>query len=282
MKRLLVGTDGSASGQVAVDWAASIARAIECELVVATAWQPPSGTELPPGTYAELRDEACRVLDDEWCTATREAGTAYEALFLEGDPLEVLLAAAADSHADLVVVGARGTSSHPHAPHLGSVTNHLVHHTTLPLAAIPASARPVSRTPILVGVDGSATSAMAVAWCCDVAPRLGAQVIAVYAEAPLLAKWVLHRDLTSWYETALKDCEEWTRPLRDAGIATRSLVIEHDPALALTETGIREQAGLIVVGTRGTGGITGLRLGSTALKVIHHSGLPVVLVPPTP
>ena len=281
MKRLLVGTDGSASGQVAVGWAASLARAIECELVVATAWQTPSGTEMPPAFHDELREEARRVLDDDWCTATREAGTAYEALFLEGDPREALLAAAADTHADLVLVGARGTSSHPHAPHLGSVTHHLVHHTTLPLAAIPASARPVSPTPILVGVDGSATSAKAVEWCCDVAPGLGAEVIAVYAEVPF-AEWVPHRDPSSWYQSAVKDCEAWTRPLRDAGIATRSLVIEHEPALALTETAIRVQAGLIVVGTRGTGGITGLRLGSTALKVIHHSGLPVVLVPPTP
>ena len=125
MKRLLVGTDGSTSGQVAVAWAASLARATECELVVATAWQTPSGTEMRPATYDERREEDRRVLDDEWCTATREAGTAYEALFLEGDPREALLAAAADTRGDLVVVGARGTSSHPHAPQLSEVAVYL-------------------------------------------------------------------------------------------------------------------------------------------------------------
>ncbi len=58
-------------------------------------------------------------------------------------------------------------------------------------------------------------------------------------------------------------------------------MVEHEPVKAITEAGVHNRAGLVVVGTRGTGGITGLRLGSTALKVLHHSGLPVVLVPPT-
>jgi nucleotide-binding universal stress UspA family protein len=268
MKRLLVGTDGSLSGQAAVRWAVDIARTTDSELVVARAWRP-SFSEVAPETYDELRDDARRTLDDDWCAVARERDTLYQPVLLEGDPREVLLAAAADTHSDLVVVGARGTGSHPHALHLGSVTHHLVHNTTLPLAAI------------LIGVDGSPGSANAVAWCRDVAPRLGAEVIAVYAELPL-AEWVPHTDPTSWYQTALKHCEEWASPLRDADIPTRSVVIQHEPVTALTEAGIRERAGLIVVGTRGTGGFPGLHLGSTALKVLHHSGLPVVLVPPTP
>ncbi len=279
MKRLLIGTDGSVSGQAALRWAVDMARATDSELLVATAWRP-GFAEVAPATYGELRDDARRVLDDDWCAVAREADTPYQALLLEGDPRELLLAAAAEAHADLVVVGARGTGSHPHALHLGSVTHHLVHHTSLPLAAIPGSARPGWPARILVGVDGSPGSAGAVAWCRDVAPGLEAEVIAVYAELHL-AERVPHTDPTSWYRTALKDCEEWARPLREAQIPTRSVVIEHEPVIALAEAGIRERADLIVVGTRGTGGFSGLRLGSTALKVLHSSGLPVVLVPPT-
>ena len=69
-------------------------------------------------------------------------------------------------------------------------------------------------------------------------------------------------------------------PLHEAGIPTRALVLHKEPVAALTESGIREQVGLVVVGTRGLGGFSGLRLGTTALKVSHQSGLPVVLVPP--
>jgi nucleotide-binding universal stress UspA family protein len=267
MKRLLIGTDGSVSGQAALRWAVDMAHATESELVVATAWRP-GITEVPPPTYNELRDDARRVLEDDWCAIARDADTPFRPLLLEGDPRELLLAAAADTGADLVVVGARGSRSHPHALHIGSVAHHLVHHTTLPLATIPASARPSTPHRILVGVDGSPGSAEAVAWCRDVAPQLEAEVVAVHAQPS-----------GSPSQSAREDCDEWVRSLLDARIPTRSIVIENDPVAALTDVGVRERADLIVVGTRGTGGFSGLRLGSTALKTLHHSGLPVALIP---
>ncbi len=72
MRRLMVGTDGSVSGQVAVAWAAGVAHATDADLVVASAWKP-SQAELPPETYERLRAEARRNLDDE-CSIAREAG----------------------------------------------------------------------------------------------------------------------------------------------------------------------------------------------------------------
>lgn len=58
-------------------------------------------------------------------------------------------------------------------------------------------------------------------------------------------------------------------------------MIKDEPVDGLTDTAIGERADITVVGTRGAGGIRGLRLGSTALGILHCSGLPVVLVPPT-
>jgi nucleotide-binding universal stress UspA family protein len=279
MQRVLVGTDGSANGQAAVRWAVDLAGAANGELVVATAWRPTSA-EIAPQRYEEARDDARRVLDEQWCAVARDAGVAFRPLILEGDPRDLLLRAAAEADADLVAVGARGAGGHRHALHLGSVTHHLVHHTTVPLAAVPGSARSSWPARVVVGVDGSAGSAEAVAWCRDLAPQLRTEVVAVYAERPL-AEWVPHTDPHSWYQSAVRHCEEWVRPLRDAGISTRALAIEDEPVGALTETAIRERADIIVVGTRGAGGIRGLRLGSTALEVLHCSGLPVVLVPPS-
>jgi nucleotide-binding universal stress UspA family protein len=146
------------------------------------------------------------------------------------------------------------------------------------VAAIPASAPPVLPTRILVGVDGSDGSARAVEWCRDVAGALHAEVLAVHGRVPR-ADQVARADGTSGREGALVECERWARPLSEAGIPTRALVVEEAPVTALTEAGLRERAGLIVVGTRGRGGLTGLRLGRTALEVLHHSELPVVVVP---
>ena len=271
MRRLMVGTDGSVSGQVAVAWAAGVAHATDADLVVASAWKP-SQAELPPETYERLRAEARRNLDDE-CSIAREAGIRYEVRILDGDPRSALLDAAEREDVDVLVTGTHGTGSHPHALHLGSVAHHLADHTTRVLATVPASARSVWPARVLVGVDGSEGSAHAVEWCRDLARPLASEVIAAHASQPF------GPSDPATQETR-EQVEEWIAPLHEAGIPTRALVLQKEPVAALTEAGIREQVGLVVVGTRGLGGFSGLRLGTTALKVLHQSGLPVVLVPP--
>jgi nucleotide-binding universal stress UspA family protein len=52
-----------------------------------------------------------------------------------------------------------------------------------------------------------------------------------------------------------------------------------DAADALTDVAISEDAGLLVVGSRGVGGVSGLRLGATALKVLNQAQIPVLMVP---
>jgi nucleotide-binding universal stress UspA family protein len=277
MGPVVTGTDGSVSGQAAVEWATSIAARIGVQLVVVHAWHP-SFAEVPPGVDEELRAEAARRLADEWCSVARDADVDPVPVLVEGDPRDLLLRTADEYDAGLLVVGARGAGSHTHALHLGSVTHHLVHHTERPLAAIPATSGPLLPERILVGVDGSAGSARAVEWCVTMASALSAEVIAVYGEAPL-AEWVSHSDPHSWYQQAREKCEAWSTPLRDAGVSSQAMVVDHEPVTALTETALREHAGMIVVGTHGRGAVTGVRLGSTALKVLHRSGLPVALVP---
>ncbi len=60
---------------------------------------------------------------------------------------------------------------------------------------------------------------------------------------------------------------------------TGTLVMSGDAVDVLTDAAIAEEAGLLVVGSRGVGGITGLRLGTTALKVLHRAQIPVLMVP---
>jgi nucleotide-binding universal stress UspA family protein len=272
-----VGTDGSAVGQVAVRWAAQLAGATGATLVVVTAWQPPFA-EIDPTTAAERLDEAQRILEEQWCAPARELGVDLRPVVNEGDPRQVILACAAEEDADLVVVGARGASHHKHPLHFGSVTHHLIHHTDRPLATIPPHVSTAAPTRLVVGLDGSEGSTRAIAWCVDYARDRAVEVVAVHSELPL-AEWVPHSDPRSWFRAAQDELHTWAAPLREAGVTTRELVVEHEPATGLAETAIREGADLLVVGARGRGGFTGLRLGSTSLKVLHQSDLPVVLAP---
>ena len=277
MQRILAATDGSSDGQAALRWAVDLARAASAEVIVATAWQP-GQSEVSPADYDDLREQALRRLDDEGCGEVRDAGVPYRCFVLGGDPRDVILAGADDLGADLVVVGTRGMGRRHHALHLGSVAHHLAHHATRPLAMIPASARTTWPTTVLVGVDGSEPSTHALAWAAEFAPIVQSHLVAAYAEVPP-AEPVPHDDPTSWYQRTPRDLEGWVAPYATAENTIRTVVVDHAPGPGLTEAATRERAGLIVVGARGAGPVTGVRLGSTALKVLHQSQLPVVLVP---
>jgi nucleotide-binding universal stress UspA family protein len=55
--------------------------------------------------------------------------------------------------------------------------------------------------------------------------------------------------------------------------------VQHEAGRALVELAHDETTDLVVLGARGRGGFAELLLGSTALKVLHRSDVPVVLVP---
>jgi nucleotide-binding universal stress UspA family protein len=277
-KRVLAGTDGSTVAQAALRWAARSIAKTGGELVVVSAWRPPF-SELDPATYDEQLEDARRTLHEQWCEPAKETGVEYRSVVVDGDPRTVLLARAEEEDAELVVVGARGAHHHRHPLHIGSVAHHLVHHSDRPVVLIPPLARASVPSRIVVGADGSDDSAGAVAWCADYARALDAEVVVVYAELPI-AEWVPHSDPRSWYRNAQRDVEEYAAPVRDAGVNHRTVVVEHEPVTGLIEAAMQEDADLVVVGARGRGKVSGVRLGSTALHLLHQSGIPVAVVPP--
>lgn len=116
---------------------------------------------------------------------------------------------------------------------------------------------------VMVGVDGSPGSRAALDW---------ARVVAEGAEAELVAAQVgpsgddAELGLIAW-------CSEEATPV------DRALVVDGDPADALLRAATGEQADLLVVGTRGSGGFAGLHLGSVAHHLAHHSTVPLAIVP---
>lgn len=64
-----------------------------------------------------------------------------------------------------------------------------------------------------------------------------------------------------------------------SGIDIERAVVEGAPAPALLEAA--EGAALLVVGSRGRGGFTGLLLGSVSQQCAHHAPCPLVIVPPS-
>jgi nucleotide-binding universal stress UspA family protein len=118
-----VGTDGSETAAIAVDWALEFAQRCGAKLVVLSAYAP--ATDLGAQWAATSAIATERMLDDVE-SAARERGLEVRTAMEEGDPAEVLVGLAERHGADLLVIGNRGMERRI----LGSVPNSVTHAAT--------------------------------------------------------------------------------------------------------------------------------------------------------
>lgn len=135
---IVVGTDGSATADKAVDVAGELARACGAALHVVTAYRPVRSAVLAsagamgvaaPAPMWSAEDERALAEDVVGRAGERLAssGVAARATARLGEPADALLAAAAELDADLIVVGNRGmTGARRYL--LGSVADRVAHH----------------------------------------------------------------------------------------------------------------------------------------------------------
>jgi nucleotide-binding universal stress UspA family protein len=140
-------------------------------------------------------------------------------------------------------------------------------------------------TGIIVGIDGSDHSQRALEWAVHEAAIRDAPltVITVYqAVAGLWGGPMLYPQDSGLSARAREDAEEATeKAMANAGGARPASVTVREirgiPAEELVRAS--EDADMVVVGSRGTGGFARLLLGSVSSQVVHHAHCPVVVVP---
>jgi nucleotide-binding universal stress UspA family protein len=136
---------------------------------------------------------------------------------------------------------------------------------------------------IVVGVEGSESSAAALKWAVRLAKTLGSQVIAVYA-VDIPAYYPEPYGLpvqfdTEWREAIKSEFEnKWTKSLKAAGVRYRTVMEDGRAASVITEVADRENADMVVVGRRGRSGVAELLLGSTSHELVLHSKRPVLVI----
>ena len=137
---------------------------------------------------------------------------------------------------------------------------------------------------VIVGVDGSPPSTTALAWAARYADALGASLRAVlawhYPSAAGLPPEVRTPEPVrsqveqSRYEILDKAIESACRDLPTMKV-DRKVVYGH-PAQALIDES--RNADLLVVGSKGHGGFTGMILGSVSTHCVTHASCPVTVV----
>jgi nucleotide-binding universal stress UspA family protein len=288
---IVVGVDGSASALHAALWAADEAaqRKRPLRLVFAGDSLPfGNGVGLaPPQSYFD----AIRVGGEQLLVAAETAiRRQHPGLEIH---LELLTAAAVPTlieqtrDARLLVLGSRGSGGF-RGILVGSTAVALVAYGHCPVAVIrgrtPEAAPPVDG-PVVVGVDGSATSDAAIAASFDEASWRNAALVAVLALDDATPQPVYSHQTPAARKVAEQNGHEllaerlagWQDKYPD--VVVRRVLTRAQPVEALLDNAADAQ--LIVVGSRGHGGFAGAILGSTSQALIYHAGCPLLVVRPT-
>lgn len=136
--------------------------------------------------------------------------------------------------------------------------------------------------PVVVGVDGSDSSLGAVRWAAEEARRRNVMLRLVHGYTmpagyppgfvdPRVLVEALESQGREWLDQARKTAEEAV-----PGLTVESVKVGAGAVPALLAESAR--AGVVVIGTRGLGGFTGLLVGSTAVELAAHSRCPIVIV----
>jgi nucleotide-binding universal stress UspA family protein len=281
--QVVVGVDGSPASDAAVRWAAGEAamRALRMKLIHVVAPTRGNTTMAPNGTVAQWQEDHARqiveqsrrVVDGLPVRKRLEVGVQLAYAHVVPALLD------ASMHAYMIVVGARGPDAEVRHP-LGSVTWALIRHAHCPVAVVhdPQAAQGETReAPVLVGIDGSASSEAATALAFDEASRRGVGVVALHAWTnvgvfPILGMgWRDYRHEGD--ELLTQRLAGWQERYPDVRV-DRRLVCDV-PARWLVEES--KNAQLVVLGSHGRGHSPGKHLGSVTSAVAQSSCVPVIV-----
>jgi BASS family bile acid:Na+ symporter len=267
LQPVIVGYDGSEATLPALRWAAQEAMGSQRGLRVVLAWGLPT---MGFGAVSATADLDRSKAEAELANAVYLLGSEVRGLSVEGElvqdkPAQALVDRSAD--AALVVVGHSGKGRVGRWV-LGSVASGVISHSHAPVVVVRGDeAGQVRRVgPIVVGVDGSPGSEDAVSFAMRSAPQHGYQVVAVHASEASARPGGLQA-----VSPALAAGRE-----QNPAVEVRE-VIEPANAAQLIVAQAKDAA-LVVVGSRGHGGLAGMLLGSVSRAVVEQTDCSVVVM----
>lgn len=278
-KQILVGVDGASVGSTAADWAAERARDLGLQLnlvhAVPEPWAFPE-----KGLHENAIAQAKDLLNSESARITAQIPAVDVVTTLSaGEPSESMRRLSAD--AEMVVVG---TDRRPdnHGEGFGSVSFQIAIISHCAVAVVP-SASAGAGSGVVVGVDGSSDSSLALEFAANEAQRMGQELVVVHAggeDGPAPSPSFVHgvplepgldgRLLLSASVGGLTG--------RYPALAVREILdLQHPPANALLDASAH--ARLLVIGCKGRSGARVL-VGSVAHHVLLNVQCPTLITRP--
>jgi nucleotide-binding universal stress UspA family protein len=286
--RVLLATDGSEDARAATAWLGQFPLPPDSTLRVVNAVSAP-GSALDMPTVRDLqqsmRAEAQRVADAARAALAKRFAAA-DVSVADGDARHVILAAAEEWHADLVVLGARGLGAVAGFL-LGSVSMGVARHAHCSVMIVKGVPAPLRGA--LLAIDASPGAAAASAFLARLPLDSGVTVrlLGVVerphypATTPALAAGMVRQAIGQMVQERRTVLE---RALDNAAGAfgavkrvERQVVVGH-PVDEIVAAAARPGVNLVVVGARGLGALQRVLLGSVSEEVLRHVDRTVLVV----
>lgn len=283
---VVVGVDGSRRSARAAEWAAGEADLWGAPLHLLYVLEWPAVAEgYDPGVTSEAREGAERLVADEVKTLEgQRPGLRATGQVIASQPAVALVEASKE--AAVVVVGARGLGRFT-GPLLGSVSQKVAAHARGPVVVVREQVGELPG-PVVVGADPLDPPTEPLRLAFEEARRRGVGVTVVKgagrrfaggAQAPDSVRVRLARQLEEAHERLRLVVEEVAAGF--PGVDVKVTESTSYPADAIVEEAGTQS--LVVVGSRGHGGLASLLLGSVSRGVLHRAvAVMVVRVPPVP
>lgn len=291
--RITVGVDGSAGSTAAVTWAAELAsrRHLQLKIVhglqIAGLYYGGGMTGIGAATLFEAvqSDGERAIADARALAASVDKDLVVGTELLNDPPVPMLIEES--RHARMLVLGRTGTGGFT-GMLVGGTAATVAAHAHCPVAVIRGrhdSTDVPQAGPVAVGIDGSPNSEQAIGVAFDEASLRGVPLVAVHAWNDITYEDTRGTARILTQPESLEEGEDRLLTERLAGwpekypdVEIRRVLVRDRPRHALLEVAAGAQ--LVVVGSRGRGGFTGMLLGSTSQALVQHAQCPVLVVRP--
>jgi nucleotide-binding universal stress UspA family protein len=135
--------------------------------------------------------------------------------------------------------------------------------------------------PVVCGVDFSDDARRALRWAAFMARHLHQPLIVVHAVEPLLANAAQVTYGPHALEDSVQpDLDAFIAGAGEAGVTVRATVTTGEPASVINGAALAAGASMLVVGTQGLGQAGRLWFGSTTIRLLRETTVPVLAIPP--
>lgn len=275
IKRILIPTDFSATGLLAIEHAAFMAKLFKADLYLLHAIEIAETTygiyepALVMFDYKEVEKVAFNQLNRIAGSIKKEYGVGVKIICVRGNSTAEIVKAVKDKNIDIVIMGTHGLSGF-NEYFVGSNTHKTVTICPCPVLSVQAHAKKVGYGKIVLPIDNSLHSRQKVDFVIAIAKKYASRIYILGLQDNL--------DAVGKKKFKIK-IESVEKSVSQAGLPFETKIIdESNLASATLKYGKKVKADLITVLSGSESKLTGIFLGPFSKQIINHSKIPVLTI----